>query len=142
MMRQNLNIITLGVTDLDRSSKFYEVDLGWKRSEMSQGNIIFFDLSGLLLSLYPIEKLNEETGFSPPQEPNGRLTLALNARSKIEVDQIFSHLKSIGANITHFPREVFWGGYSGYFQDPDGHVWEVAYNPYLKIAENGTISTE
>jgi len=137
-MEQRMSVVTLGVTDLDRSQRFYEEGLGWTLSS-AQEQIRFFQLNGLIFALYPMEALAEDA-----QVPNERagfsgMTLAYCARSKEEVDAILEQAKDAGAHIAKPAQEVFWGGYSGYFADPDGHLWEVAYNPFWKIDEKGYV---
>jgi uncharacterized protein len=139
-MEQRISLITLGVADLKRAVEFYERVVGWKAAP-SPPEIAFFDLNGVVFSLYPhdalakdmnsrVEKSGEYVGFA----------LAHNARSKEEVDAIFERLKKNGATIVKEPEAVFRGGYSGYFCDPDGHRWEVAYNPFWTVREDGRIS--
>ena len=137
-MEQRMSVVTLGVTDLDRSQRFYEEGLGWTLSS-AQEQIRFFQLNGLIFALYPLDALAEDA-----QVPNERagfsgMTLAYCARSKEEVDAILEQAKGAGAHIAKPAQEVFWGGYSGYFADPDGHLWEVAYNPFWKIDEKGYV---
>ena len=138
-MEQRLTIITLGVENLKNSTEFYESNFGWKKSASSNENITFFLLNGIYLSLYEKEKLAEDAETDALGEGFKGFTLAYNARSKEEVDQIFADFKSKGVKIIKFPQEVFWGGYSGYVADLDGNLWEIAFNPYLKIDENGNI---
>ena len=143
-MEQRLSMITLGVSDLPSSKAFYEQVVGWKSSPGPEG-IVFFDLGGIVFSLYPygdlVKDMNAGEVSSPATACHG-FALAHNCRSKAEVNSIFSQLKANGATIIKEPEEVFWGGYSGYFADPDGHSWEVAYNPYWSIKEDGSISME
>ncbi len=142
MMEQRLSMVTLGVADLGRATKFYEDVVGWKATP-SPPEIAFFDLGGLILSLFPHSELVKETKGQAADTHGSAyqgFTLAHNARSKEEVDQIFTRLREHGATITKEPEEVFWGGYSGYFADLDGHLWEIAYNPYWVIQEDGRVS--
>ncbi len=136
-MEQRLTIVGLGVNDLTRSNQFYEDILGWKKLPSSNENISFFQLNGILLSLYPREKLAEDAQVS--HEGNGfkAFSLAYNTRTKKEVDTIIKDLKSKGVKIIKQPETVFWGGYSGYIADPDDNLWEIAYNPYLTLDEKG-----
>ena len=141
-MEQRLSMITLGVADLGRAKAFYEDVVGWKAAP-GPPEIAFFDLGGLVFSLYPHADLAKDRN-TPLDDSGGSgyegFALAHNARSKDEVDSIFAELKNKGATIVKQPEEVFWGGYSGYFSDPDGHCWEVAYNPYWTIGEDGRVS--
>ena len=141
-MEQRVSMITLGVTDLGRAKAFYEDVVGWKAAPGPPG-IAFFDLGGLVFSLYPqvdLAKDRNATLDDGGSTGSQSFALAHNARSKEEVDSIFAQLKDKGATIVKQPEEVFWGGYSGYFSDPDGHCWEVAYNPYWTIGEDGRVS--
>jgi hypothetical protein len=141
-MEQRLSMVTLGVADLKRAIAFYEDVVGWKAAP-GPPEIAFFDLGGLVFSLYPHADMakdrNAASGGSGGTGYQG-FALAHNARSKEEVDSIFSRLRERGATILKEPEEVFWGGYSGYFVDPDGHAWEVAYNPHWTIGDDGRVS--
>ncbi len=139
-MEQRVSMITLGVADLRRAIDFYETVVGWKAAP-GPPEIAFFDLGGLVFSLYPLEALAKDMNGPAVTGTGGRtFALAYNARSKEEVDAIFARLKGKGATILKEPEDVFWGGYSGYFADPDGHAWEVAYNPFWKIGADGRVS--
>lgn len=133
-MEQRLTLLTLGVENLQRSASFYEQTFGWKRSPMSTNDIVFFSLNGILLSLFPIEELSKDATVT--LKGNG-ITLAHNLRSETEVDNLFSELAQKGVWIVKHPEKVFWGGYSGYISDPDGYLWEIAYNPFLPMDEKG-----
>ena len=141
-MEQRLSMITLGVMNLERSVAFYENVVGWKAAPAPSG-IAFFDLGGIVFSLYPhvdlANDMNAEANDSGDIAYQG-FALAYNVRSKGDVDVIFSRLMDNGATIIKEPEEVFWGGYSGYFSDPDGHSWEVAYNPHWAIRKDGRVS--
>ena len=138
-MEQRLTIIGLGVEDLTVSSAFYEEKFGWKKTGASNENISFFQLNGILLSLYPHEKLAEDAGISPVGSGFKGVTLAFNARSEQEVDELIADLAGKGVKIVKQPEKVFWGGYSSYIADPDGHLWEIAYNPFLPIDAEGNV---
>lgn len=138
-MRQKLNLITLGVSDLNRSIDFYEKGLGWKRSEASLEGMILFPLGGITLALYPRKELaddatvkNTTTGFSG-------ITLSYNAKSESEVDIVLKEVAQLGATIIKPAQVVFWGGYSGYFKDPDGHIFEVAFNPFWEFDDQDNL---
>jgi hypothetical protein len=138
-MRQKINVITLGVSDFERSVDFYEKGLGWKRSSASEEHLALFPLGGIVLSLYPRKLLaddatvkDEATGFSG-------ITLAYNAKSEKEVEDVLEHVKKLGATIVKPAQKVFWGGYSGYFKDLDGHLFEVAFNPFWKLDTNDNL---
>ena len=137
-MEQRMSVVTLGVADLDRSQRFYEEGLGWTLSS-AQEQIRFFQLNGLIFALYPLDALAEDAQVSNERAGFSGMTLAYCARSKEEVDAILEQAKDAGAHIAKPAQEVFWGGYSGYFADPDGHLWEVAYNPFWKIDEKGNV---
>jgi len=139
MLQQRLSIITLGVRDLAASRRFYVDTLGWTPQD-DNPQIVFFQMGGYALALFDIEQLAEDIGASaqPPERRgyNG-FTLAHNLGSIEEVDALFAALDQAGADIIKPPEKVFWGGYSGYFADPDGHPWEVAYNPFVVIDADG-----
>jgi catechol 2,3-dioxygenase-like lactoylglutathione lyase family enzyme len=138
-MRQKLTLVTLGVRDLETSLKFYRDGLGWKPSSASQGDVIFFDLGGIGLSLYPRNLLAEDATISPEGAGFSGITLAHNAKSTEEVDIVLQQAEKAGAQIIKKARKVFWGGYSGYFADPDGYLWEVAWNPFLDFDERDAL---
>ncbi len=141
-MEQRINIITLGISDLEKSRDFYESGLGWKPSPISDNykDIVFFKLGTLVLSLFPREALAEDAKTTPPAGGGfGGITLAHNARDKDTVDRIMERAAKAGATITKPAQNTSWGGYSGYFADPDGHLWEIAWNPYLPLDENGVL---
>jgi len=134
-MEPRISIVTLGVEDLGRSAAFYRDGLGLPliNDPEAQG-VAFFELKGLRLALYPRAELAADAGVADPgPQPFSGITLAHNLRSRTEVDSFFAHVAAIGARIVKPPEDVFWGGYSGYFADPDGHLWEVAWNPYFEI---------
>jgi uncharacterized protein len=135
-MDPRISLITLGVTDLAKARAFYEA-LGWKASSASQPEVVFFQGNGLALALFGREDLAKDAGL--PDRPTGfaAISLAYNARSKGEVDQVFAQAVAAGAAAVKPPEDVFWGGYSGYFADPDGHLWEVAWNPFFPLDEQG-----
>ena len=132
-MNQHFHLVTLGVTDFEQSYKFYAETLGWKPASASQDDTAFFQAGGVVLSIYPREKLAEDALISPEGHGFSGITLAYNARSESEVNEIINDLRSKGVKILKEPQKVFWGGYSGYFKDPDGHLWEVAHNPLFWV---------
>lgn len=138
-MQQRLTIVGLGVADLNIATTFYENAFGWKKTEASNENITFFQLNGILLSLYPRDKLAEDAGVSHEGSGFKGFTMAYNTRSKEEVDRFIEELEAKGARIVKRPEEVFWGGYSSYIADPDDNLWEIAWNPYLPIDEEGNV---
>ena len=140
-MKPRITILTLGVDDLEKSLAFYRDGLGLKTEgivgkEFEYGAVAFFDLAnGVKLALWPKKSIAHDTGLSL-QNPSGtEFTIGHNVNSKQEVDEVLAQAKKAGANIIKPAQETFWGGYSGYFQDPDGHVWEVAWNPAWKIED-------
>jgi catechol 2,3-dioxygenase-like lactoylglutathione lyase family enzyme len=138
-MRQKLSIVTLGVSDLNRSRNFYQDGLGWSQSSASQDNIIFFDLGGVGLALFPIDELAKDATVSPKRTGFPGITLAHNVRSVEEVDAVLQKAEQAGAKIVKKAQKVFWGGYSGYFADPDEYLWEVAWNPFIEFDEKDAL---
>ena len=138
-MKQKINLITLGVRDLKRSLDFYEKGLGWKKSNQSQETVAFFQLNGIVLSLYNRSLLAEDANVEDKPTGFSSITLAYNAESEIEVDEVINKVRKLGANILKEPQKVFWGGYSAYFTDPDGHLFEVAHNPFFPLNEKGEV---
>jgi uncharacterized protein len=141
-MRQRLSIVTLGVADFERSLRFYRDGLGWQPSRNSSENIAFFPMGGTVLALYPRDKLAEDALVSPAGTGFSGFTLAYNAQGKEEVDAVLAAVQAIGARIAKPAQMVFWGGYSGYFADPDGYLWEVAWNPFFKFDEKDNLVLE
>ncbi len=138
-MTPRINIVTLGVADIQRARGFYE-RLGLKASSASNEQVAFFDANGVVLALFGHDALADDAHVevSPPKPFRG-MTLAWNAESEAEADAIVDHAVSCGATLVKKPVKVFWGGYSGYFADPDGHLWEVACNPYFPISPEGRV---
>lgn len=139
-MRQKLNIVTLGVRDLRRALDFYQTGLGWKPSSASSDDVVFIPLGGIVLSLYPREKLAEDATVDAAGSGFAGITLAYNAKSQAEVDEVLQTVARIGGKIVKPAQKVFWGGYSGYFADPDGHLWEVAWNPFFAFDANDNLA--
>jgi uncharacterized protein len=137
-MEQRVSIVTLGVADLERSREFYE-RLGWRRSMSKSEGIVFFQVGGMALALYPREELAKDANVSSDGDGFSGISLAYNTRNRDEVDTALEDAKTAGAKILKPAQEAFWGGYSGYFSDPDGFLWEVAWNPFFAIAEDGSI---
>jgi uncharacterized protein len=137
-MEQRLSIVTLGVTDLTRSLEFYE-KLGWQKSKASNEAIVFFQAGGIGLALYPRSELAKDANISGEGNGFTRFSLAFNARTREEVDSVLAGAVNAGAKLQKPAQDAFWGGYSGYFADPDDFLWEVAWNPFFPIAENGAI---
>jgi catechol 2,3-dioxygenase-like lactoylglutathione lyase family enzyme len=139
-MDQRLSIITLGVRDLGRARRFYEA-LGWQASAAGNEHIVFFQLLGSVLGLYAREALAEDAQLpdTVPQPKFGGITIAYNARDKAEVDRVLKEAVAAGATLLKPAHDAFWGGYSGYFADLDGHPWEVAYNPHWTLQKDGSL---
>lgn len=144
-MEQRLSIVTLGVADVARSRAFYEGGLGWRVSPASNERIVFIQLGGMALALYPHAALAEDANEEPAAEgaaaPAFRgFTLAYNARDEAEVDAVLAQAVAVGARLAKPAARAFWGGYSGYFADPDGILWEVAHNPFVTIEPDGRLT--
>ena len=131
-MKPRISMITLGVRDLASSIKFYEQGLGFPRME-SPPQVAFFTLKGTWLGLYGCEALAEDATVSAAGDGFESFALAYNVESESEADTFMNQAINAGATLVKKPQKVFWGGYSGYFKDPDGHLWEVAYNPHFWI---------
>ena len=129
-MKPHITLITLAVSDLDRSIEFYETGLGLPRKD-GPGGIAFFETEGTMLSLYPRDQLAEDITISPEGSGFPGFTLAHNVASPEDVDWTLAEAVAAGAELVKPGQKVFWGGYSGYFRDPDGFYWEVAHNPFL-----------
>ncbi len=131
-MKPRISMITLGVQDLEKAVKFYEEGLGFPRME-SSAEVAFFTLNGTWLGLFGRDALAEDAKV--PQEGSGfeSFTLAHNVQTEAEVDEVMAQAVRGGASVVKKPEKVFWGGYSGYFKDPDGHLWEVACNPQFWV---------
>jgi uncharacterized protein len=137
-MEQRISLITLGVADLARSQDFYQ-RLGWRRSMAQSEGIVFFQAGGMGLALYPRDELAKDANLSAEGNGFRGMALAYNARSREEVDAVLAEASDAGAKLLKPAEEAFWGGYSGYFSDPDGFAWEVAWNPSFPIAADGSI---
>lgn len=131
-----ISMITLGVADLAASTAFYE-KLGFEKSSASQESVTFFKLKGTVLGLFGRAALAADAGVEEAGSGFRAVTLSHNLASEAAVDEAFAHALACGATAVKQPEKVFWGGYSGYFADPDGHLWELAYNPFAAIDENG-----
>jgi catechol 2,3-dioxygenase-like lactoylglutathione lyase family enzyme len=138
-MRQKLNLITLGVDDFERSLNFYEKGLGWKRSDKSMDGLALFPLGGIVLALHPRQELAEDATLKYQPTQFSGLTISYNAKTQQEVDDVLKIVEKLGATIIKPAQKVYWGGYSGYFKDLDGHLFEVAYNPFWELDENNNL---
>ena len=139
IMEQRLTIITLGVSDLNKSTHFYENKFGWKKSEFSNENISFFMLNGIQLALYEKNELAKDATVNSNGSGFKGFTIAYNTRSEREVDHLISEFRAKGVKIIKEPQKAEWGGYSSYISDLDDNIWEIAYNPYLPLDENGNV---
>ena len=132
-MEPRISLITLGVADLQRSIAFYRDGLKLRKRDEDSENIAFFETSGTWLSLYPREALAEDAGIASEGTGSRDFTLAHNVRSPEEVERILEEALAAGATLGKPGQPGFWGGYSGYFADPDGFLWEVAWNPHFWV---------
>lgn len=134
-MTPRLTVLTLGVDDLDASLRFYRDGLGFPTDgvvgqEFEHGAVVFIQLQpGLRLALWPRRSIAHDTGLAPGPASATEMTLGHNVASRAEVDAVMARAAAAGATVVKTAHDTFWGGYSGYFQDPDGHLWEVVWNP-------------
>ena len=138
MTPQRVTLITLGVADLDRSRNFYAA-LGWSPTQEQEG-VCFYQINGLVLGLFGIGPLAQDQGRPDASLGTGAMTLAQNFNTTEDVDAAFAAALDAGATALKKPKKVFWGGYSGYYADPDGHVWEVAMNPSWPLDKDGSLT--
>jgi uncharacterized glyoxalase superfamily protein PhnB len=137
-MEQRISLITLGVADVTRARTFYE-RLGWQGQEVEE--TVFFQVGGAVLVLWGRAKLAADAGIEDQDTDGfGGVALAHNVRSRAEVDEVMSEAATAGAGIVQAARATFYGGYAGFFTDPDGHVWEIAYNPGFAIGADGAVT--
>lgn len=137
-MRANLSVVTLGVDDLPRAVRFYRDGLGWRiANDWSAQGVAFLDLGGIVLALWPRADLEADAGV--PRPGAGAFTLAHNTRDAAEVDAALREAARAGARIVKPAGPTPWGGYAGYFQDPDGHLWEVVHNPGWTLGADGRV---
>ena len=134
-----ISLVTLAVDDLSRATAFYE-GLGWRRSSASNDEVSFFGTADGVLALYPFDALAADAGLAPgPLPPPGRVTLAINVASEADVDQVLAEVAAAGGTVSVGAARTSWGGYLGWFRDPDGHLWEVTHNPGFPLDERGSI---
>lgn len=138
MNPQRITLITLGVDDLDRARAFY-ARLGWQPAELAEG-VVFYQLHGQALALFGRADLAADQGRPGASLGQGAVTLAQNFATRDQVDTAFAAALAAGAKALKAPQEVFWGGYSGYWADPDGHVWEMAMNPFWPLDGAGHLT--
>ena len=140
-MRPRVSLITLGVQDLARARQFYESGLGWKVSSASNDHVVFIQLAGGAgLGLFSCKSLAEDANLSEAGTGFSGITLAQNFESKEAVDRAMDLAITAGGKLLKKPQDVFWGGYSGYFADPEGHIWELAWNPFFPLSADGGIT--
>lgn len=134
-MDQRVSLITLGARDADALAAFYDA-LGWTRVETQDG-VVAYDLIGQTLGLYPLEKLAEDMGLPVESLGHGAATLSYNTKTKEDVAKDLATAEAAGGKIIKCAADVFWGGHHGYFADPEGHIWEVAFNPFSPLSSEG-----
>ncbi|WP_028031805.1 VOC family protein [Gemmobacter nectariphilus] len=139
MTPQRVTLTTLGVADLAAARAFY-ARLGWVEHGQSQPGVAFFQMQGAVLALFGLADLAADQGRPGATLGTGAVTLAQNFATEAEVDAAFAAALAAGASALKRPEKVFWGGYSGYWADPDGHVWEVAMNPFWPLSEDGSLT--
>ncbi|HTZ72418.1 MAG TPA: VOC family protein [Candidatus Aquilonibacter sp.] len=137
-MEQRISLVTLGVKDIAASKKFYQDGLGWKPAFENE-QIVFFQTGGMVFALFLRDELAADFGGDPSGFGRAAMSLAYNVREKSEVEPVMERAAAAGAKILKPPHEASWGGYSGYFADPDGFAWEVAWNPAWKLAADGSV---
>ena len=138
-MEQRLTAVTLGVADLQRARRFYEKGLGWSASLASNKDVVFFQANGLVIALWGRADLAKDANVANDGDGFSGIALAHNVRSKEDVDAVLAKAGHAGARILKPGQETFWGGYAGYFADPDGHMWEVAWNPFWPLDDVGNV---
>ena len=134
-MEQRVSLITLGARDMEALAEFYEA-MGWTRVDSPDG-VIAFDLIGQTLGLYPLAALAEDIGVPIESLGRGAITLSHNVRDKSDVAVLLARAEAAGGEVAKPASDVFWGGHHGYFDDPEGHVWEVAWNPFSPLGPDG-----
>ena len=139
MTPQRITLVTLGVRDLPAARAFY-ARLGWEEHAESQPGVAFFQLHGQALALFGLTDLAKDQGRHEAPLGTGAITLAQNFETEAEVDAAYAAALAAGGTALKAPEKVFWGGYSGYWADPDGHVWEVAMNPFWPLGRDGTLT--
>jgi hypothetical protein len=137
-VEQRVSLITLGVADLERASAFYD-SLGWQRSVRGAQGVVFYQAGGLAFALFPRDELAADAGIADGDGGFHGMALAYNTRTRDEVDVILAEAAAAGGIIVKPAQEAFWGGYSGYFADPDGFLWEVAWNTGFAMADDGSL---
>jgi hypothetical protein len=139
LMKQKINIITIGVSDFPKMLAFYKNRLGWPTKAKATDKIAFFNLSGLVFAICDINLLKEDCDQPMSAATPPHFTLAQNLAGPDEVNKAFELIEKAGGKIIKQPQKASWGGYSGYFADPEGNLWEIAYNPYFRFDNDGNI---
>lgn len=138
-MEARINLVTLGVEDMSRALEFYRDGLGWPLSSVGDENVAFFRTGGIVLALYRRDLLARDVGAPAERTGFSGVTLAHNVAEREDVDLALNEAVAAGATLVKAAEDVFWGGRSGYFADPDGHLWEIAWNPGFPLAADGTL---
>lgn len=138
-MEQRLSFVTLGVADVARSRAFYDA-LGWNASSASQPSVAFYDAGGVVVSLFARSSLAADAGIADSKPGFSGIALAHNVGNPAEVDRVLAVAVNAGAHLVKPGQKAFWGGYTGYFEDPDGHLWEVAHNPFFPFNASGHLT--
>ena len=138
MTPQRVSLITLGVADLGRAKAFYAA-MGWTPAA-DEGEVVFYQMNGMVLGFFGLEPLAKDQGRPDAKLGTGAMTLAQNFTTDAQVDAAYALALKAGATPLKAPEKVFWGGYSGYYADPDGHVWEVAQNPFWDVSPDGSLT--
>lgn len=136
-MEQRISLVTLGVDDLARATAFYEA-LGWRRAMREAEGVAFFQAGGIGISLYPRDDMARDGGLAETR--GNAIVLSHNVRERDGVDAVLAEAVAAGGEVRHPAVDTFWGGYAGSFADPDGHVWEIAWNPGFPLADDGSIT--
>ncbi len=139
LMQPRISVVTLGVSDLGVARKFYCDGLGWTAAPSSNQHVVFIDAGAVVLALFGRSDLAKDAHVRADGQGFGGITLAHNVGSKAEVDATIEFVRKASATILKEPADTFWGGYSGYFADPDGYPWEVAWNPFWPLDANGRV---
>jgi uncharacterized protein len=138
-MKPSLSVVTLGVKDFARSLEFYKKGLKWPTKAKKTDSIAFFKLNGVILALYDRKGLAEDVQVDSRGNVFSGVTLAHNVKSEKEVDATLEQVTKLGAKLVKKAQKASWGGYSGYFADLDGHLWEVVFNPFWKLDKKGSV---
>lgn len=139
MTPQRVTLITLGVADIERAKSFY-AELGWRPTRETEGEVAFYQINGMALGFFGLEPLAADQGRPDAKLGTGAMTLAQNFATEADVDAAYARAIAAGATALKTPEKVFWGGYSGYYADLDGHVWEVAHNPFWPLNDDGSLT--